>query len=309
MASLEIEDLTKRNNFALFKTRISSREPFLLAEGNGKTVRIDPKVARSLKTISDIEQYRVGQSIIFPTTMKGQVRLRQLYKDARFAGRSQNVFAAERAAISDVRRKLEEIKSKIGSDFVNLRIGKEYYRVSQVVKSPGRTKGDFNFIDDEGKSVGFVSHKDGTTPRSIQQWGGISLSVESEIASHPETQAFVSTIQQMYPNGIPNATTVARTINDTKLKMQSIYGNQYGGESGPQNVDLILQGIVSIQRVSTGKYKLTASTKSSNNGQMIGGEYEPVFMAIYKGDRNDYGVEDARMVISPKGGRGIKQYV
>ena len=308
MAKLSIEVLTKRNNFSLFKTRIAARQSFMLAESNGKKIKIDPQVAKNLKTVSDIEKYRVGRSIVFPTTLKGQVRLTQLYKDEKFVTRTQDTLAAEKTAIRDVRVKLKQIKDLTGSDFVNLQIGKKYYKISNVINTPGFVKSDFHFVDENGKMVGFVSHKDGTTARAIQQWGGLSQSVEPVLASNKETQDFVATIREMYPNGMPSATTVARKINDNKLKMQAVYGNEYGGESSPQNVDLLLQGVVDIRRMSTGKYKLVASAKTYNNGDSVMGNNEPFFMAIYK-DRNDYGVKNARIVISPRGGRSIKKYV
>ena len=124
MAGLSPAELRKRNNFSLFRTRIASRGILLLWKGNGRKVKIDPAVANTLKSIEDLSQYQQGASIILPTTLKGQVRLSQLYKDAAFSGRSQNTTAAEDAEVSSIRRMLEDIKNKTGSDFVNLKIGK-----------------------------------------------------------------------------------------------------------------------------------------------------------------------------------------
>ena len=113
----------------------------------------------------------------------------------------------------------------------------------------------------------------------------------------------------MYPDGIPPATTVARKIQDRGLRMKAVYGNQYTPNAKPstQNVDILLQGNVSIQPVGN-RYKLTAPI-NHNSGEDIVGQSEPVFMAIYKGDRSNYGIKGARLVISAKGGRSIKQYV
>jgi len=309
MASLSPAELRKRNNFSLFKTRIASRGDFILVEGNGKKVKIDPKVAKTLGSVDDLAQYQQGQSILLPTVTNSTIRLTQLYKDSTFSGRTQNTTAAEDEQIRVIRRKLEEIKQKNGSDTVTLKIGKNFYRVVTVESTPGTPKSDFHFRDDQGRMVGFVSHKDGLSATAIQQWGGITMRGEPVLAAHPETQAFVQTIQQMNPKGIPPATTVARKIKDTRLKMMAVYGNGYGGPSSIQNVDLLLQGSVNIQMVTTGRYKLIASSQTHNNGDAITGAYEPVFMAIYKGDRDNYGVKGARMVISAKGGRSIKKYV
>ena len=309
MAGLSPAELRKRNNFSLFRTRIASRGDFTLVEGNGQKVKIDPAVANTLRSIEDLTQYQQGQSIVLPTTLRGQVRLTQLYKDSIFSGRSQNTTAAEDAEVSSIRRMLEDIKNRIGSDFVNLKIGKNFYQVVNVESTPGTPKSDFHFRDVNGNMVGFVSHKDGASATAIQQWGGITVRGEPILAAHPETQAFVATCQSMFGNRMPPATTVARRIQDNRLKMQSVYGNGFGGPFGIQNVDVLLQGTVNISRVDGSRYRLTASSQTHSNGDAITGPYEPVFMCIYKGDRANYGIQGARMVISGLGGRSIRRYV
>ena len=309
MAGLSPAALRKRNNFSLFRSRIAGRGDFTLVEGNGRKVKIDPAVANTLRSIEDLAQYQQGQSIVFPTTLRGQVRLTQLYKDSIFSGRTQNTTAAEDAEVSSIRRMLENIKNKTGSDFVTLKIGKNFYQVVNVESTPGTPKSDFHFRDVAGRMVGFVSHKDGATATAIQQWGGITVRGEPMLAAHPETQAFVATCQAKFGNQMPRATTVARRIKDNRLKMQAVYGNGFGGPSSIQNVDVLLQGTVNISKVDASRYKLTASAQTHSNGDTIGGAYEPVFMCIYKGDRANYGINDARMVISGRGGRSIKEYV
>ena len=64
-----------------------------------------------------------------------------------------------------------------------------------------------------------------------------------------------------------------------------------------RNVDVLLQGTVNISKVDASRYKLTASSQTHSNGDAITGPYEPVFMCIYKGDRANYGIQGARMVI------------
>ena len=309
MAGLSPAQLRKRNNFSLFRTRIASRGDFTLVEGNGQKVKIDPAVANTLRSVEDLDQYQQGQSIVFPTTLKGEVRLTQLYKDSAFSGRTQNTTAAEDAEVSSIRRKLEQIKNQTGSDFVNLQVGKNSYQVVNVESTPGTPKSDFHFRDVNGNMVGFVSHKDGSSATSIQQWGGMTPRGEPMIAAHPETQAFVQTCQAKFGNSMPRATTVARKIKDNRLKMMAVYGSGFGGGLSIQNVDVLLQGTVNVTRTGVGRYKLVASANTHSNGDPIGGAYEPVFMCIYKGDRDNYGIKNARMVISGKGGRSIKEYV
>ena len=77
--------------------------------------------------------------------------------------------------------------------------------------------------------VVFVSHKDGSGPTAIQQWGGITEVGEIfKMAAHPETMAFVQTCQQTFLTVYPPATTVARKIKDNPFKNEAVYGNAYG---------------------------------------------------------------------------------
>lgn len=312
MAGLSPAELQKRNNFSLFKTRIQTRGSFTLVESNGRRVTIDPSIATTINNVSDLDQYKQGQSIVLPTTLGGEVRLTQLFKDSAFSGRTQNTTAAEDAEVRRITTLMNQIKERNGTDSVNLKIGRNYYQVVQVESTPGTPKSDFHFRDVSGNMVGFVSHKDGSSPTAIQQWGGITERGEPILAAHPETVSFVRTCQAIFGNRMPNATTVARRIVDPVLKMRAVYGSAYNGitsPSGIQNVDLLLQGTVNIVPSGTGMYTLTASAQTHNKGDMIGGGYEPVFMCIYKGDRSNYGIQGARMVISGRGGRLINRYV
>ena len=45
------------------------------------------------------------------------------------------------------------------------------------------------------------------------------------------------------------------------------------------------------------------------NGEAITGDYEPVLMAIYKGDRSQFGLKGARFVIQPKASRGVTEWI
>ena len=156
--------------------------------------------------------------------------------------------------------------------------------------------------------VGHVSHKAGSGPKSFQQWSGTSARVEPAIYNHPETQAFVNTLREMFPNGIPPATTVGRKIQDETLKKLAVYGNGFGGPKGENNVDITMQGVLNIQ--SRGRYyELTCTGHKMNNGDRINANYEPVFLGVYKGDRSDHGIKGARVIIQPIGGRTIQKFV
>ena len=312
MVALSPAELRKRNNFTLFVNRIKTNGFFTINESNGQKVQITQKLGYLLKSIEDLEKLKDNRgSILLPTGSTGSssIRLSQLYKDAAFVTRTQNTTAGERYEITQTRNQLEVIKQRIGFDFVKLRVGKNTYLVTNVENTPGTPKSDMNFIDNQGRKVGFVSLKQGATANAVQQWGGVSPRAGSAIASDPEVQSFVQKVKELFPDGITPATTVARKIQNIQLQNLGIYGNAFGGGFGVNNVDVLLQGSVRINSINSTEYKLTGSAMTHNNGDSLPPLYQPALMAIYKGDRNDYGIKNARLVMNAIGGRRITEMV
>jgi hypothetical protein len=89
--------------------------------------------------------------------------------------------------------------------------------------------------------------------------------------------------------------------------MMSVYGNEYGNKFGRQNTTLMLQGDVNLSKKGL-NYEITA-THTHVNGDDMTGDYEPVFMAIYKGDRSDFGIKGTRVVIAPVGSRKVTSII
>jgi len=308
MAGLSPRELEKRNNFDVFLTRIRAGKEFTVSNGNGKKIKLDRSIIEQLKTVSDFEKFRQGSSIVLPTTTKGQIRLTEIYKDSEFSGRTQKTTAAEDAEVRSLNQQLQQIMESTGVDFVEVKVGRKSYKVVSVMSTPGTPKSDFSFVDANGNAIGHISHKDGSNPRGFQQWSGTSQRVEPGIFAHRETQDFINTLKKMYPNGLPAAATLGRKIKDDRLKKMAVYGSQFGGSPGINNVDVTLQGTVKLVKQGTA-YKLTGSAHENANGSIISGGYEPIFLAVYKGDRSDHGVKGARITINPKDGRTVKQYI
>ena len=308
MATLDPKNLAKRNNFNIFLNRIRTGKEFILNESNGAKVKLDKSILKQLTSIVHFDKFKVGQSIVLPTSTGQSVRLTELYKDSEFVGRTQATTAQENAQIIRINQQLTKIFDKTGKDFIRLKIGTTIYDAGLCESTPGTPKCDFHFRGVSGY-VGHVSHKAGIGPRAFQQWSGTTERGEIMIFNHPETQAFVNTLRQMYPNGMPNATTVARRIQDQNLQKMAVYGSAYGSlMKGENNVDVAMQGILDIRNRGT-YYELTSSGHKLNNGDRITGPYEPVFMSVYKPDRNNHGIKYARVIINPIGGRSITKFV
>ena len=276
-------------------------------ESNGQKIKLSKTIVTELTDITKFNKFKSGQSIVLPTSSGSTVRLTELYKDSEFSGRTQATTAQEDAQIIRVNQQLQDIFDKLGTDFIPLKVGATTYQVGLCESTPGTPKCDFHFRGISGY-VGHVSHKAGSGPKAFQQWSGTSARVEPAINNHPETQAFINTLLEMFPNGMPPATTVGRKIQDETLKKLAVYGNGFGGPKGENNVDVTMQGVLNIQ--SRGRYyELTCTGHKINNGDRINASYEPVFLGVYKGDRSDHGIRGARVIIQPIGGRSIQKFV
>ena len=183
MASLSTKELAKRNNLSIFSEKIEKGKPFTVECGGGKSVKLHKEYSKySLKDLESLKDPR--GTILLQTTNKsdkvgnspsGKVRLNQLCKTSEFAGRTQKTTASEDKEIASLNKQLIEIMDSTGFDFVKVKVGKNNYKVTSVIKTKGFKKSDFSFVDTKGKEVGFISHKDGTTPKGFQQWSGTSV--------------------------------------------------------------------------------------------------------------------------------------
>lgn len=180
---------------------------------------------------------------------------------------------------------------------LSIKIGAKYYSVAGAASTPGTPKSDFHLLNLKSEEVVWISHKDGSSAKDFQQWGGMSDRSETTIARHPESKKFIEDVKTRFGGVMPRATTVSRKIVDTKLAGMAVYGNRFGLELGRQNVTILLQGPVKLVKKND-HYELTSNHTSINGDAMTEG-YAPVFMAIYKGDRSNFGIKGARFAIQP----------
>jgi hypothetical protein len=195
---------------------------------------------------------------------------------------------AERAALTSLKKQIQDIKNTTLKPYVKIKVGTEIYEVDYAEEEKNKkVKSDFNLIDSSGKICVWISHKDGTSFDSFRQWGGLSADSEPDIHKDPETQAFIKTLKELYKDGVPRGSGVKRSIKKNTLKGMSMYGNKYGGSKSNQNVSIVLQGDITLKKQSN-NYELTAY-HTQVNGYMPTDDYEPVFVAYYTSSRNDLG--------------------
>lgn len=301
MANLSIRELTKPGReyrAQVIIRKIQSGEPFELDNGTKVKLVNMPSVIQTLSgNLSNVK------AINFMSEDGRIIPLTKLKKNKDFGGKGEGSGTIkEDRELASLNKQLSDIKMQLGRSLVPIRVKNTTYLVDMAVSTPGTPKSDFHLIDADGKEVVWISHKDGRGPKDFQQWGGISQSKEPSIFNHIETQTFIRDLKAMYPNGLPPATSLFRKIKDNRLKMLSVYGNKFGGTLGQQNVSILLQGPVQLVKRGSG-YELTANHVHFNADSVDDDGFEPVFMAIYKGDRSDAGVKGTRIVIMPIAGR------
>lgn len=305
MANLSPAELRKYDwRSEVFIKKIKDKSPFEIS-GKKKVILVMPQNGEKILRSGTNAQLA---ALRFSDTKGKLYKISDIVKNVEFGGKGEGSGTAkEDAALSSLREQINEAKIKEGSATIPIRVGSKTYQVFDTQSTPGTPKSDFHLLDVNGKEIVWISHKDGRTEKDFQQWGGMSKSKEPQIHDHKESKKFIEDLKEMYPDGLPNATTIARKIKDRKLKMMAVYGNEYGGMFSRQNTTLMLQGSISLSK--SGKiYKITAYHTHDNGDDMTGG-YEPVFMAIYKGDRSDFGIKGTRIVISPINCRKVTDFI
>ena len=282
----------------VFLKKYKEKQPFELRNSQKVVFNYDKSVYDAM---ASRDQKRIG-GIVLTGTNKNTYKASDIGKNKEFGGKGSGAGTAkEDMELASLIKQIDAAKAEIASPTVPIKVNNTTYEVFTAETTPGTPKSDFHLVDINGKEVVWISHKDGRTAKDFQQWGGISQRSEPKIFAHPEVQIFVEDLKREYPNGLPRATTLYRKIRDNKLKMLSVYGNEYGQRLSRQNVSVMLQGPVRLKK--NGRYYELDSNHVHYSGEPMTGEYEPVLTAIYKGDRSDAGVKGTRIVIMPIGGR------
>lgn len=156
----------------------------------------------------------------------------------------------------------------------------------------GDPKADLALLDSNGKEVGFISHKKEGGAAGFQQYGGVS--VKSGLR-HKEIESFVDKLAKIYEKEKPkNGDAFYRPLKDKKLINASVYGPDFGGAFGRENVHCIGQGDPILDG-KKGVYSLNFSETMHTNGDVSWagrGKFLAVFGATFR---------QGRRVVSPKG--------
>jgi hypothetical protein len=291
------------NRLQAFIAKIEKGQPFVLSGQSTPSVVIknDPEVLNNLKNniIPDTFELEDGRT----------VRLSGLEKTSEFGGRGAGFSTRdEDAALTQINDMVAKMLN--GNSEIELIIGDKKVKVAKFVSTPGTPKSDFHAVDANGNEVAWISHKKGSKATDFGQWGGVSDKELSVVYKRipgikDEIDSFVQAVRDISPDGqMIKGATFARKLTDGRLRGIAIYGIGWGGETGPQNVDLVLQGEPKFDG-----NKLVATGSSHANKERLEGEFEPVLMVRYSKDRNNFGIKGARFGVYPMAGRKISKWI
>lgn len=241
-------------------------------------------------------------------------KLSSIKKTSDFGGKPDGTSAGMETEIQEIAKlneQLNNLKKITGqSNILIIKVG----HVAACIKTKGTHKSDFTLVDGYGSPVAYISYKKGSRPQDFQNWSGMT---DTAIFKHSEIQSFIKDVSQLYPDGLPNKMTIARPIKNEYLQNQAVYGNDYSthttiGHFGPNNVNVVLQGPIQLQAYEGGtslfRWELMAN-HVHYSGDIMNGGYEPTLMAIYKGDRNNFGLKGTRFAIQPRNSRLVKLWI
>lgn len=340
------KSLTRMHTFI---DKIRNNEPFELVGGGTATFVAQDDILNALEhmlnnkdiDISDKAARELLGRKFYLTTVDGEViSLNKLQKTSEFGGKGSDFYIKkELAARGQLEEAINEALKNANTDAITLRVKNGKKKVVAVyddvigVRASSRLKGvdpksDFELIRKDGKPPVYISHKDGTSPKGFGQWSGVSLKAGEKIHNHPEVKQFIQAIQpylvqnkkgeSVYPKGI----SYGREIKDMKLKLMSIFGQDYtaSGSGSVNNVDLVAQGFFTIKTVGVDEepdsgpevvYDLSAHHLLARLDPEVdfGKEYAPTLVSRFATRRRNFGIKHLRATIYPLGGRAITKFI
>ena len=280
---LKHNDLTKRGGarIGIFLLKIKNKEEFVTRKANVILNESQHDYLRDVMPKAGFRAPLLG-------SIKGRkVELKypdDFYKTADFGGRGiGSGTAAEDAELKLFRSHLEETLEKAGTSSIKVLCGKKLINVAGIITTQQTTsrapKADFDLIDVDGNSVGWISHKAGRQAKDFQQYGGLS----DPVFNVPDVKKFMKDVSNMAPNGLVSGQSFLRPVKDTTVARRSIYGNNYGQAYGIQNVSEFHLGHMRLDK--RGNSYIINSVHRGDNGALENtGDFQTVYFIRY-GDR------------------------
>lgn len=276
--------------------------------GTKKLQFADPSYAeafanRDVVKIKQLASGNVNKFPFFKDEEGNEYGLDSLAKSPELGGKGAGSgTAVEDAELSDFKTHLEQIVAQEGGPIRVIVGNKVYNNITTVSTQKGFPKADFNLVDDKGTPVVFISHKkagaQGASPSDFIRWGGFTA-----LADDAEVRRFVQALKNFLEENnldrLPSATAFIKEIDSDDLVKKIVYGNDFGGPFGIENVQIAIQGNVKLESTGDeGTYKLTGQ-HFYLNGEIPQGAYRPVLAGKYRSDRSMFGIPTLEAIAQP----------
>lgn len=180
---------------------------------------------------------------------------------------------------------------------VDIRIkGKLYKSVIGFNAGPAKAKADFIIIDENGKELGYISYKAGSTSGDFQQYSGISKKEYGDVIyNNAEVKSFRERIiNEGWETVSQGKKSVYIKIKaGTALKNRAVFGKDFRKTKNINNVDFFAQGNPKLDK--RGSTIILSFFKLVENGRVnqLNGDYDPV-IAARKGEQSRVITADIR---------------
>ncbi len=309
---LSFFDLKKRGGFRfkIIADKIAKKSPFTLNQGSPKTLSfINPEYQTAFENADDAKIKQLAGSNIntfkfFEDEAGEEYSIQDLSKDKDFGGKG----AGSGTVVEDynlkvLNDKIQALIEKNNGKPINVIVNGDTFNNIIGAKSQfGTPKADFNLINTEENPVVFISHKKaggkGASADDFIRWSGYTM-----YADHPEVKVFNQALSKFLQDnnlqGLPNGTRFISPIQDPKLIQKLIYGPKFGEANSKDNVNIILQGEISLISKGNNTYELTAEHVQAPPS-LPEGEYEPYLTSSYRADREMFGIPNNEAIVMTK---------
>lgn len=251
-----------------------------------------------------------------------------LYNDFnRVKTESDKTEQAETEQILTTQTALDKIIKQRGG--CHLMIGKSVYQVDGFHQIGGRPKADAYFSF-KGKTVVWVSLKKGSFAGNFQQYGGIQdLGIKgTEFQQYPDIVKFVNKVTKVFEsfglkkdgqgrydfNNFKKGSNFGAILTDPLTACKVIFGKDFGGNFGENNVNITIDGDIVFKPVSgkTNVYEIDGTFHASINPKETGKQvssmkfdptdvYSPVMLLVKSEAQglNNLGFSNVRFYIWP----------
>jgi len=288
--------------------KIKNEELFAMSDGTDKVLYwAKPEYEelfanQELEKIKELGGIRVNKFPFFKDDSSNLYGLDSLLKDKDLGGLGKGSGTRiEDATLEGLRKVVEELVIENNGPITVKINGVNYPDIITVQTQKGTPKADFNLIDSSGNPVVFISHKKalhtGATPGDFFRWGGFT-----EYKDEPDVKTFISKLAEFLKKnnlpGIPRSVKFLKEIESNDLVKRIVYGRDFGGNFGVNNVTIAIQGAPKLEKQDDGSYNLTGE-HYYYNGDNPEKDYRPILTGAFRSDKSMFGIPNLEAVAQP----------